>query len=506
MKFARLHTAYTYLLKPYTVHVETDITRGLHSFAIVGLPDKGIEEAKDRVSAAIKHAGFKSPKQKNEKVVISLAPAHIKKDGSGFDMAIALSYLLATEEVQFDPKGKLFIGELALDGSVRPVRGVLPLVVHAKNKGYKEVYVPFHNGDEAALVEGVQVFAVLTLKELVEHLTDTGMKMLPHMRKEIVKGEKVFSHDFADIKGQAMAKRALEIAASGGHNICMYGPPGTGKTMLARAFAGILPPLSFKEALEVTGIHSVAGILEDELIMYPPYRSPHHTSSYVSLVGGGSNPRPGEVTLAHRGVLFLDELPEFDKKVLECLRQPLEDRVITVARAKGSVTYPAHVMLIAAMNPCPCGFRGSEQKVCKCRPHDLARYERKISGPIIDRIDMWVEVSEIDHSVLLDGEVHGESSDCIAERVMRTRDIQKSRYKKEKTNSELSAKDIKSEIDITKNARLLLEMSAKRIGLSPRAFHRVIKLARTIADIESSKPIEEKHILEALQYRPKVID
>lgn len=504
MKFARLHSAYTYLLKQYTVHIETDITRGLHTFVIVGLPDKGIEEAKDRVSAAIKHAGFKSPKQKNEKVVISLAPAHIKKDGSAFDMAIALSYLLATEEILFDSKGKMFIGELALDGSVRPVRGVLPLVLHAKQKGYKEIYVPYHNADEAALVEGINVYGVLTLKEVIEHLTRSGMEIQTHRRKEIEVGARNFPNDFADIKGQAMAKRALEIAASGGHNICMYGPPGTGKTMLARAFAGILPALSFKEALEITGIHSIAGILDDELIMYPPYRSPHHTSSYVSLVGGGSNPRPGEVTLAHRGVLFLDELPEFDKKVLECLRQPLEDRVITVARAKGSVTYPAHVMLVAAMNPCPCGFRGSEQRVCKCRPHDLARYERKISGPIIDRIDMWVEVSEIDHTVLLDDTIYGESSTAIAKRVTCTRAVQYKRHGKEKTNSELTAKDIKSGIGITAKARSLLEVSSQRIGLSPRAFHRVIKLARTIADIETSSTIEEKHVLEALQYRPKI--
>jgi magnesium chelatase family protein len=493
MKFARISTAYTYMLKQYTVSVETDITRGLHSFAIVGLPDKGIEEARDRVSAAIKHAGFKSPKQKNEKVVISLAPAHIRKDGSAFDMAIALSYLSAAEEIIFDPKYKMFIGELALDGSLRPVRGVLPLVVHAKNKGYKEIYVPYQNADEASLVEGIIVYGVLTLKELIEHLTNTGLSILPHKRKEIIQQERIFLYDFSDIKGQNMAKRALEIAASGGHNICMYGPPGTGKTMLARAFAGILPPLSFRDALEITGIHSIAGILEDEIIMYPPFRSPHHTSSYVSLVGGGSNPRPGEVTLAHRGVLFLDELPEFDKKVLECLRQPLEDRLITVARAKGSVTYPAHVMLIAAMNPCPCGFRGSEEKNCKCMPHDLARYERKISGPIIDRIDMWVEVSEIDHTVLLDNNIHGEISSKIALRVIQTREIQQKRYKKEKTN-------------INRDARQLLEESAKKINLSPRAFHRVIKLARTIADMDQSINIEQKHILEALQYRPKAFE
>jgi magnesium chelatase family protein len=316
----------------------------------------------------------------------------------------------------------------------------------------------------------------------------------------------VITHDFADIKGQAMAKRALEIAAAGGHNICMYGPPGTGKTMLARAFAGILPPLSFRDALEITGIHSIAGILEDQLIMYPPYRSPHHTSSYVSLVGGGSNPRPGEVTLAHRGVLFLDELPEFDKKVLECLRQPLEDRVITVARAKGSVTYPAHVMLVAAMNPCPCGFRGSSQQACKCKPHDLARYERKISGPIIDRIDMWVEVSAIDHSVLLDNTQYGEASKDIALRIAHTREIQIERYGKEKTNSELTARDIKSQVNMSAAARTLLEQSAKHMMLSPRGFHRVIKLARTIADIEECVCIEEKHILEALQYRPKVLE
>jgi magnesium chelatase family protein len=502
MKFARVHTAYTFLLKPHTVHVETDITRGLHTFAIVGLPDKGIDEAKDRVSAAIKHAGFKSPKQKNEKVIISLAPAHIRKDGGGFDMAIALSYLLASEEIEFDPKTKLFIGELALDGTVRSVRGILPLIVHAKDKGFKEVFVPYHNADEASLVDGVDIYAVKSLQELVNHLSAREV-MSPYERRVLQLQKRIFTNDFSDIKGQESAKRALEIAAAGGHNICMYGPPGTGKTMLARAFSAILPQLSFAHALEVTGIHSVAGILEEGLLTYPPFRAPHHTSSYVSLVGGGTNPRPGEVTLAHKGVLFLDEFPEFDKKVLECLRQPLEDRLITVARAKGTVTYPAHVMLIAAMNPCPCGYRGSQKKECRCRTHDIARYERKISGPIMDRIDMYVEVSEIDHTVLLDDTIFGETSAVIADRVEKTRKVQYKRYKKEKTNSELSAREIKTETYMTDEARSILELSAERIGLSPRAFHRVIKLARTIADLCESREITEKHILEALQYRPK---
>ncbi len=511
-KFARVQSAHTYLLKTYSVDVETDITRGLHAFTIVGLPDKGIEEAKDRVSSAIKHTGFKSPKQKNEKIVVSLAPANTKKDGSGFDIAIALSYLLASEEIEFDTKGKLFVGELALDGSVRGVNGILAIALFAQKKGIKELYVPMQNIEEALLVGDVTIFGVKSLRQLIEHLIEKDIEDFE--RKKIIPAKKInFERkgnlieelfEIADIQGQHMAKRALEIAGAGKHNVCLYGPPGTGKTMLAKALSSILPNLNEEEKLESTSIHSIAGILQDNVIERPAIRSPHHTASYVSIIGGGANPRPGEVTLAHHGVLFMDEFPEFDKKVIEALRQPLEDKVVTIARAKGTATYPANFILIAAMNPCPCGYRGSKNRECKCAPRDIARYERKLSGPLIDRIDMWVEVSEVDHEKLLGKNRSGELSGEIRKRVEQARLTQMKRNKNGKTNSDLSSKNIGAEARLGSGAEQILKTSAQRLDLSARAFHRVIKLARTIADLDNSTNVLEKHILEALQYRPKV--
>ncbi len=518
-KFARVQSAHTYLLKTYTVDVETDITRGMHHFTIVGLPDKGIDEAKDRVSSAIKHTGFQSPKQKNEKVVVSLAPAHVRKDGSGFDIAIALSYLIAAEEIEFDPRGKLFVGELGLDGSVRAVNGILAIALFARKKGVKELYIPAGNVAEAILVDDIDIYGINNLKELVEHLdndidseTDSEIMRLNPVRgsASAASGAAALIHEeifeIADIQGQAMAKRALEIAAAGKHNVCLYGPPGTGKTMLAKALSSILPNLRHEETLEATSIHSIAGILDRNIINRPPIRHPHHTASYVSIIGGGSNPRPGEVTLAHHGVLFMDEFPEFDKKVIEALRQPLEDKVVTIARAKGTATYPANFILIAAMNPCPCGYRGSKKKECKCKQSDIARYERKLSGPLIDRIDMFVEVSEVDHDKLLGKNKSGEDSRTIRSRVETARTIQQNRNPKKAgaTNSDISSKNISEVTQMSRSAEDILKLFAQRLDLSARAFHRVIKLARTIADLANSETVEDKHILEALQYRPKV--
>lgn len=500
--FSRVYSAQPFQLQGHIVTVEVDITNGLHSFTIIGLPDKAVEESRDRVSSAIKNSGFVSPKQENFKTVVSLAPAELKKEGSYFDLAIALGYLLSSHTIDFDPEKMIFLGELSLDGSVHSVGGVLPLVQHAKQKGFTEVFVPRKNASEAALVDEITIYAVDTLQQVVNHVT-SNEKIQPEPKTQIDFNDTCESvTDFFDIKGQEIAKRGLEIAAAGGHNILMYGPPGTGKTMLARAFTGILPILSLDEALEVTGIHSISGKLQQSLIIHPPFRAPHHTSSYVSLIGGGSIPKPGEVTLAHRGILFLDEFPEFEGRVLESLRQPLEDRVVNISRAKGNAVFPSQFILVAAMNPCPCGNSGSLHKKCICTQNDIARYNRKISGPIMDRIDLWIPVEHIDYEKLSNHH-DAEKSNDIKLRVKQARDNQFKRFDTyKKLNAHMQSKDVE-QLSITDQAKLTLNKSAQVMKLSPRAYHRVIKLARTIADLEQSELINEGHILESLQYRPK---
>lgn len=508
MKFAKVYAAQPENLRGRIVTVEVDISRGLHSMSIVGMASKSVDEARDRVSAALKNSGFQSPKSQNEKLVISLAPAEVKKDGAYYDMAIALGYLLATDEIAFNPENKLFIGELSLDGDVQKLRGVLPVVQAAKEAGFTEVFVPWDNRKEAAMVEGIVIYPIKKINQVIQHLNQNQEKVqpiAPQQLTDISTEDIAYVTDFSDVKGQAVAKRGLEIAAAGGHNVCMFGPPGTGKTMLARAFNSILPPLSLEHTLEVTGIHSVSGNLGELKIMSEaPLRTPHHTSSYVAVVGGGANPKPGEITLAHRGVLFLDEFPEFDKKVLESLRQPLEDRVVTVSRAKGTVHFPADFTLIAAMNPCPCGFYGSEHRPCICSAHDIARYKKKVSGPIIDRIDIWLPVEHIDYQQLTNNnDSKGESSVDIRARVISARDMQYQRSPKKELNSTLSSRDLQKE-PLTQDVLDILEKSARTLKLSPRAYHRVIKLSRTIADMEHSESIEVAHVLEALQYRPQM--
>ncbi len=540
MSFAKVYSAQNTYLKAQIITIEVDISKGLYAFSMVGMADKAVEESKDRFSAAIKNSGFKSPKQKNQKVVVSLAPAQIKKEGPSFDLGIALAYLLASKEIKFDPAKKLFLGELSLDGSLRAVTGMLPLAIEAKKKGYTEMYVPKDNALEAALIEGITIFPVTDLKEIVEHFgrkvgESTGEEAMIEIKKptgkipagrnenvvQLVQDKKIHPQpktvlrkkttasliDFSDVRGQESAKRGLEIAAAGGHNIAMYGPPGTGKTMLAKAFCHILPALSFDDMLEVTGIHSVAGALRGGLMTEAPFRSPHHTSSYVALVGGGTNPKPGEITLAHKGVLFLDEFPEFDRKVIDSLRQPLEDRVVSISRAKGSVLFPAHFILIATMNPCPCGNYGIKGKECVCSALSSQRYQLKISGPIVDRIDIWLEVGSVSHVDLARKDKTGETTEAIKKRVLEAREIQETRFKKAgkniKTNAEMSAKQIEELIDLDPETTKILTTSAEKLDLSARAYHKIIKLARTIADLDKSGRVLTPHILEALQYRPR---
>ncbi len=517
---SKLHTVQIVGLKPNIVDIEVDTSKGLHSFSIVGLADKAIDEAKDRINAAVKNSGFKPVVKGNKKIIVSLAPADIKKEGSHFDLGIALAYLLAEGEIKFNPKKKIFLGELSLDGKLRPIKGSLLLTQAAKQKGFEEVYLPKENACEAALIHDIKIFPCQSLKEIIDHLCPAvkapveggepepvfEISIQPETKTDA--SEHAPQFDFSDIRAQEGAKRGLEIAAAGGHNATMFGPPGTGKTMLAKAFCGILPPLSYDEIVETTGIHSAAGVLETDIITQAPFRAPHHTSSYISIVGGGTWPKPGEITLSHRGVLFLDEFPEFEKRVIEALRQPLEDKVIFISRSKGSILLPANFILIATMNPCPCGHRGSKTRDCICSAGDLGRYERKLSGPIVDRIDLWLDVPQIAHEKLSSESGKGESSADIRQRVIKARQIQLNRFAKDKlkitTNAEMSIREIVRYAPINEKCSQLLNEAARRLDLSARAYHRIVKLARTIADLAGEENIKEEHILEALQYRPRV--
>ncbi len=509
MHFARVFGAQPALPKAHIVTVETDMTKGLHAFTIVGLPDKSVAETRDRMSSAIKNTKYNgeslaSPKSTNKKIVVSLAPAELKKEGAVFDVPTALSYLLASKQISFKPDGKVFTGELGLDGTLRPIRGALSIAKAAKEHGLAELYVPESNAAEAALVSGITIFPVCSLSELLDHLANKNSSITPY-RADNKSSEEDLDTSLDEIRGQESAKRALEIAVAGRHNIALYGPPGTGKTMLARAAAALLPVLTEDEAIEVTTIHSLAGTLTSAVITRPPFRSPHHTSSYASIIGGGTVPRPGEVTLAHRGILFCDEFPEFHRDVVNALREPLEDKVVSVARAKSSSVFPANFMLIAALNPCPCGFWGSER--CQCMPHLVEKYRRKISGPIADRMDMWVTVPEIAHEMLsIKAKRSGGETKAARERIKKARGVQEKRFTQSKnltTNADMRAKDIESLADLSNEAETALIEAARRLKLSPRGYHRTIKLARTIADLAGEASIETAHMLEALQYRAR---
>ncbi len=499
MSFAKVQSAQINGLKANIIKIETDITTGLYSFAVVGLPDKGVEESRDRVSAAIKNTGYTSPKSKNNKITVSLSPAEIRKEGPVFDLPIAITYLIASGEVEGGLDDAIVIGELSLLGELQSIKGVLPIAQGAQKAKYRRLFLPYQNREEAALVEGIEVYGVKTLRELIDHIQ--GVKLIESTPVSEIDYELPHNHmDLRDVKGQEGTKRALLIAAAGGHNICMYGPPGTGKTMLAKSFATILPPLSREEIFEVSSIHSVVG--SNKLVTYPPYRAPHHTASNVSLVGGGTIPRPGEITLAHRGVLFMDEFPEFSSETLEALREPLEDGKVTITRASGSMTYPARFILVAAMNPCPCGNMGNKDKACVCRASDIERYEKKLSGPIMDRIDMWAQVSNVKYEDLSTAPT-GLDSEQARAIIKKARDISNKRNAG-LLNRELSNSLLEQHASLGPVEEATLNTLAKQFSLSPRAYHRILRVARTIADIDGSDILKNKHIIEAFQYRPKI--